>query len=138
MKILFLDDKQERHRRFMQEHIGCSVVQVYTAREAIEQLEASRQRGEAWDVISLDHDLTEAHELACIRGLPLPPAGDGSGYDVALWMAEHKVAARAVVLHSFNQAGAERMARVLRMRYRPYRLPFGTPRPELFQQEVPR
>lgn len=131
MRILFLDDNAERHRKFLQEHIGCDVVQAWTAKEAIAALAAAALVGREWDLVSLDHDLSDDQQLACVRGEDIAKAGEGTGYDVALWMEEHPVKVRHVVVHSFNPTGAERMAKALR-HYRARRLPFGTWRAEAF------
>jgi hypothetical protein len=38
MKILFLDDDEDRHRKFKMQTIGCDVTHVYTYDEAIAAL----------------------------------------------------------------------------------------------------
>src|SRR5689334_19670090 len=73
MKILFLDDMEERHRLFKIRNIGRDVTHVYNAKEAIEALNSTK-----FDVVSLDHDLSIDTIML------MPGEGEGSGYDVAL------------------------------------------------------
>lgn len=123
MKILFLDDNEARHKRFLREHIGCDVHQVWTADQAIGLLE---EDPDGWDLISLDHDLNDAQQLACIMDEPLPAFGEKTGYDVACWMEECFVDVKDIVIHSFNNQGAARMYQALEKTYPSVRrIPFG-------------
>lgn len=101
MKILFLDDDPTRHAKFRMAHIGRDVTYVWTATEAIEEM-----KEQFFDHMSLDHD------LAAQLNMELPPVGEGSGYDVALYIAElpKEKQPKLVVVHSFNPEGARRMA----------------------------
>lgn len=105
MKILFLDDDPTRHTRFKQAHIGSDVTYVWTAEEAIKALNEN-----VFDEVSLDHD------LAAQLNMQLPAVGEGSGYDVALFIAglpEDKLP-KVAVIHSFNPEGAHRMGMALK------------------------
>lgn len=100
MKVLFLDDDPTRHAKFRQAHIGVDVNYVWTAKEAIEAMAE-----EYFEQMSLDHD------LAAQLNMELPPEGEGSGYDVALHIAQlpEDKRPKLVVIHSFNPEGARRM-----------------------------
>ncbi len=104
MKVLFLDDDPLRHAKFRKAHIGVDVTYVWTADEAIEELKEN-----TFDQVSLDHD------LAAQKNMELPPAGEGSGYDVALFIASMPMnkQPKLAVIHSFNPEGARRMRIVL-------------------------
>lgn len=117
MKILFLDDDEERHRIFKGMSIGHSVDHVRTVEEAILQL-----NHKAYDFICLDHDLS---------GLTFVNSEDpaGTGYTVACHMASMKHMPRPiqVVVHSFNPEGAHRMALKLEEAgFKIVQAPFGT------------
>lgn len=122
MKILFLDDNPERHRRFAQSHIGEEVTQVDTAERAIDTLEGDPR----WDIVSLDHDLSFEQQMACVKGEALPAKGDGSGYDVALWMRRNAryLQIGHVIIHSFNPGGVDRMYSALREEFNVEKRPF--------------
>jgi len=53
MKVLFLDDDQNRHNVFRPNAIGCHVDNAFTAQEAIDLLD----NNDDYDVVFLDHDL---------------------------------------------------------------------------------
>lgn len=105
MKVLFLDDDPERHRRFAMAHIGCDVTYMWVVAEAIAALDREHHHQ-----ASLDHDLG-----GVASQLTLPEAGESSGYDVALHIASMPADRRPdlVVVHSFNPEGARRMVRAL-------------------------
>lgn len=110
MKILFLDDDEVRHRSMMPKLIGHDVVQAYSAEEAIKALEVS----EAFDLVFLDHDLSNEHYASAVTG----EVGEleGTGYDVAVFIAETLQRDRlpkAVVVHTMNPSGASRMMAAL-------------------------
>lgn len=105
MKILFLDDDEQRHKLFKKAHIRKNVTYIWTAQGAIDAL-----TNEYFDEVSLDHDLAPS------LNMQLPSKGDGSGYDVALFisnLSKDKLP-KVVILHSFNPAGAKRMYAALR------------------------
>ena len=113
LKILFLDDDKERHkafsktmdRRLDQKGWGHEITYVWTANEAISKLKT-----EVFDEVFLDHDLGgESSQMT------LPNSGQGSGYDVACFIATFPIEKRpnSVIIHSWNPEGANRMARAL-------------------------
>lgn len=116
LRILFLDDDEDRHDKFRAGTIGHDVAHVRTAVEAVKVLDAvDKFQAAPWDLICLDHDLTPGHQLVYLRGQPLPGLGEGTGYDVADWLRRHtEVRARLVVLHTFNEHGRTRMYAALR------------------------
>lgn len=107
MRILFLDDDEERQRRFLHANIGHVVVQARTAAEAIAALE----REEQFDAASLDHDLDP---YATMGQTPRDPTGQAV---VDAMVSRPRLRAKLpteIVLHSFNRDGARRMAMTLR------------------------
>ena len=104
MKILFLDDMEVRHQHFRMQSIGSIVTHVYDAKSAIDKLST-----ESFDVASLDHDLSVDTIML------MPDKGEGSGYDVALFIAALPPDRRpaTVIIHSLNPAGSERMIKAL-------------------------
>lgn len=100
MKILFLDDDEQRHDAFRRESIGHDVRHVRTVEQAIKAL---REHG-PYDVASLDHDLGREHYAS----------GPGHGYDVAVFLEEHTaLCPPTVIVHSYNPNGARRMLAAL-------------------------
>ena len=123
MRILFLDDDEERHKRFRMETIGCDVVHVRTVAECIQAI----MENEPFDEFSLDHDL---------GGQVYVQEEQGTGTEVARWIAEKMPEDKRperVIVHSFNFEGSKRMLGLLRgAGIHAYRLPFGlSPRQRL-------
>lgn len=101
MRILFLDDDEERHRKYRERSAGHDVWHVHGAQQAIAALRASGP----FDVADLDHDL---------EGLQMvEPGTPGHGLDVARFIAENPACARLVVLHTFNEPAAMAMLEAL-------------------------
>jgi CheY-like chemotaxis protein len=96
MRILYLDDMQERHDYFDRKHRHDDVTHVYSHVEAVRALATFP----AFDLASLDHDL-----------------GDGeTGYYTAKYIAEVLTPEKRpleVIVHSFNTVGAPLMVAVL-------------------------
>lgn len=104
MRVLFLDDDRERHRIFRQNAIGHDLVQAWSYEDALAAL-----AGERFDQVFLDHDLSDQAAM----GTPGP--GEKTGLDAAVLLAALPDDRRPqlVVIHSYNPAGAQRMAFVL-------------------------
>ena len=121
MKVLFLDDDKNRHYTFRKNNIGLDITFTWTAEEAIEAL-----KNNLFEEVSLDHDLRYEANLT------LPPKGEGSGYDVACYIASMPKEKRPskVIIHSLNPAGAFRMGQALKEcrldGMRIIRAPFGS------------
>jgi CheY-like chemotaxis protein len=116
--FLFLDDDQNRHDAFRKMvPNGHQTVYVYTAEDAISELAK-----EAFDVVFLDHDL---------GGKTFVPS-DGpepTGYTVAKWIQDNqdRVKIGQIIVHSFNQPGAQNIACAIRATKIPVTLAaFGT------------
>jgi CheY-like chemotaxis protein len=104
MRVLILDDDQERHEAFAFRFAGrgTTAVHVHSAVEAVEALsDASLER---FGLAQLDHDLD-----------PDFRSNTPNGLIVAEYIAAMPVERRPafVVIHSWNPAGAARMARAL-------------------------
>lgn len=99
MKILILEDSGERIFKFKEKLIRQEVTITDKPKECIEYLKSSD-----WDYICLDHDLSNVFEKP----------GEGTGYEVARWIAENpERAPRHILLHTMNNVGASAMMLVL-------------------------
>lgn len=95
LKILILEDSSERIFEFKKRLIGHDVVFTKDTKECIQYLKESR-----WDLICLDHDLSNVFEAP----------GEGTGYEVAKWIADHKrKAPKQILIHTMNNVGASAM-----------------------------
>jgi hypothetical protein len=101
MKILFLDDQDNRHKIFIGSHKSHDIISAYTADEAIEFI----RNQSPFDLVSLDHDL---------GGVYLP-SDENSGYAVAEYIAgmDKEKLPGEIVVHSWNESGAEKMIKKL-------------------------
>jgi hypothetical protein len=104
MKIFFLDDDNERHRRFKMNRIGMDITAVFTYADACAAL-SKTVFDEAW----LDHDLSE------MAAAGRPGKDEKTGTHVAEFIAAMPVEKRPkfVIVHSFNDYGRRRMAAIL-------------------------
>jgi hypothetical protein len=104
MKIFFLDDDKERHRRFKMNRIGADITTAWTCAEACKILSET-----VFDVAYLDHDLSE------LAAAGQPAKDEKTGTDVAEFIASLPEEKRPlhVVLHSFNEYGRRRMQTIL-------------------------
>lgn len=123
MKILFLDDNEERHLLFKKTHIGHDITYVYTYETALEALKTDIFK-EIW----LDHDLSAEMQTAYVAGLS--PPEEKTGYDVAKYIVEEldpdKLPNR-IIIHSMNIPAAKRMQNILKELRIPIKLwPFGS------------
>ncbi len=75
MKILILDDDQNRLNLFKQKLIGHDVICVETAKDAIIELKKNK-----FNIISLDHDL---------GGKVMVESGEGTGWEVAKFLHDY-------------------------------------------------
>ena len=100
MKALILDDTESVHQAFTKNAPGdCILVHTYTVEETLEKLSA-----EKFDVLFLDYDLWGYFN----------PSGQGSGYDVALWLEKNpQFRPKRVIIHSANLSGAEKIFKLL-------------------------
>ncbi len=106
MKILFLDDNPERHKRFLMNRIGMDVTQAWTCEEACKLLSEV-----VFDVAYLDHDLSDEAAAG------IPGQFEKTGTNVAEFIAsmEEDMRPKYVIIHSFNDYGRRRMASILSM-----------------------
>jgi CheY-like chemotaxis protein len=105
-RVLILDDDENRHREFDRILHGLSLLHVYTAAQTISALRDNAP----YDLVCLDHDLGE-HENRALVAKP------GDGTEVALFInrhLEHSHYPKRVLIHSWNSAGRQRMADLIR------------------------
>lgn len=121
MRILVLDDDDERHEKFKHHLQGHNVEHVFTVDGIITVLLAEPN----FDVVFLDHDLNDNWKYKSVSHID----GDNipgyigkcrvelNGVDVASFIAKilpKEKRPKAVVVHSWNPEGAEKMLEVLR------------------------
>jgi hypothetical protein len=106
MRILFLDDMEERWHRFQQARLGQEIDWAETAEAAIRFL-----RENTYDLISLDHDLVFEHYFnVCDHK-------DGlCGMIVAEFIAAHPGCfdRSTIDVHTFNELAGQQMISKLR------------------------
>ena len=105
-RVLILDDDENRHAEFERILHGTSRLHVYTAAQAI----AALRDNAPYDLVCLDHDLGDCQN----RMLAVEP---GDGTEVALFInlhLERRQYPKRVLIHSWNHAGRERMAELIR------------------------
>lgn len=100
MRIFILEDNKERIEQFMQNLEGHDVTISKDPKEAIDII----KNQEPFDYICLDHDMGNVFEQP----------GEGTGYELAAWLAKHpEKKPRKLLIHSMNNVGAAAMMRVL-------------------------
>lgn len=104
---LFLDDLRQPWK-----HGYLGAEWVKTAADAIAMLKTGRVT-----FASLDHDLKEEHYPWNCK--ELPPPGDGTGFDVVLFLKQnpHLWPADGVHVHSANAGGTGRMLEIISNHY---------------------
>jgi len=112
MRILILDDMEPRHETFRKNLEEHDRVHVYSYDEAVKAV----TEGERFDVFYLDHDLMDFHYEAYNAGYVNATEMELTGYTFVLWMIstmELSKRPELVVVHSWNDTGAARMAKAL-------------------------
>ena len=105
MKVLFLDDMEERHLWARKVLHGHELHHVMTADEAADAMMAQK-----FDIASLDHDLSDEQSSGYGGGV-------SDGTVLAKWMATKLPKEKhppMVLIHSMNPAGADRMHDLLK------------------------
>src|SRR3954467_10883234 len=111
MRVLVLDDDNNRHVTFRRNLIGHDVVHVHTYDEAVAAL-----AGERFDVMFLDHDLNlEGVHRSVRRDEETGVEWEMNGAHVAHVIAELPSEKRPdeVFVHSYNPDGASNMIAIL-------------------------
>lgn len=117
MKILILDDDQERHRVFAGYFRGRGDVT-----HVVNFSEFSRQfvRKGPWDLVLLDYDLNlcQPEETVNVDGDEVTATGEHAAMLIAMpWLSGLKGAMKrrppTVIVHSMNETGTKRILRVL-------------------------
>lgn len=112
MRILFLEDDENRIRKARQGFVGHRLVVAVTAEEAVAELNSQQ-----FDLASLDHDL---------GGTVMAESDENSGHAVAKHIAAMS-APPPVIVHSFNPVGAGLMMNCLSGATPCFRALFDTP-----------
>jgi CheY-like chemotaxis protein len=109
MRIFFLDDSNERVKKFRKNSVGHNVDYAESAEQAIEMLKRNR-----YDLIYLDHDLAAEHYNGSYTTAK-------TGYDVAKKLAEYEHLYGAIVFaHTLNHSGALNILSVLKHNFEVY------------------
>lgn len=104
MKIFFLDDDKDRHRKFKMNRIGMDITAVWTYADACAALEKT-----VFDVAHLDHDLSEM----AAAGKPAPDEKTGTHVAEFIVSLPPERRPRLIVIHTFNREGRRRMGKIL-------------------------
>jgi CheY-like chemotaxis protein len=102
-RVLILDDDECRHEVFRKLLDSCFRVHVFTAQDAIKQLQTTQ-----FDLVFLDHDL----DMQSRDGVD-----PGCGMDVAEFINLHMsmdLHPKLVLIHSWNKPAANEMANLIR------------------------
>jgi CheY-like chemotaxis protein len=113
MRILVLDDMEERHKAFGRWYDGDhTVVHVWTAPRACRLLTSEKR----FDVAFLDHDLRPEHYYSYLAGAGDEPTDHGTGMQVVNEIVKLPSELRPVqaVVHSWNTDRAHEMVQRLR------------------------
>lgn len=126
MKILFLDDMEERHRQFekyvQKEYPRAKIVHCYSADEAIDCLNDAIINQYYIDEVMLDHDLSIDDIMCEIT----EQTKEKTGMEVVNFMVANKVDVGHVTVHSMNgPARAEMFARLRDASYNVSAIPFS-------------
>lgn len=106
MRVLILDDIQERHDAFGKLHEADECVHAYTHEQACDAL----LNQEPFDLAYLDHDLADFQSTGYMGN------EERTGTDVCVFLVRFVDKDRRperVVIHSWNPDGARRMRRIL-------------------------
>lgn len=115
IKLLFLDDNIARHKLFLTWYRGGD--HCYGYDDCVRLLSENK-----YDVVSLDHDLSENDEY-CVPGVTNKGR---TGTDVAKFIAQLSAKPNVAIIHSYNPIGAAYMAEILRIAgVVVYKIPFG-------------
>lgn len=108
LKWLILDDMESRHIEFIKitQFLDVDCEHVWNASEAI-----SRLKNKEFDVVWLDHDLSDEHYS--IEG-QANPVNEGTGAEVAEFIATMKEPPKRICIHSWNPVGVENMCNILK------------------------
>lgn len=100
MRVLIVEDDDTRCVWFQQQFANADLDVTSDVQKAFEWLTARD-----YDVILLDHDLTEEHYLSDA------PDDEHTGYAIAAWLAAHpdRQLDSTIIIHSLNFQGTERM-----------------------------
>lgn len=115
MKILVLEDDQNRIKRFSQELIGNSLDICERAEEAIKLL-----KEKDYDVVFLDHDLGGQ--------IYVDPLESNTGYEVIRFLARNITNTKAnFIVHSMNSVGDSMVKSLKAKNYKAVRAVFNSP-----------
>lgn len=123
MRILVVEDDNERINWFRRQAIGIPLVVVKTAAEGLELL-----RQNEYTQIFLDHDLADHHYRAYDGVTCTGEFDEETGFAVAQFLGANPETSKdaEIFVHSLNEPAAQRMIRELHKGRRTYyRIPFN-------------
>lgn len=116
MRVLFLDDNENRHKIFQHVTKNKEITHIdwaQTAEDAIKYLSNNQK----YDIICFDHDLGEEHENIRAKNIETTEYGATmTGYDVAIFLVtelEEELQPTYAIVHSFNTHGSRRITAAL-------------------------
>lgn len=116
---MILDDMESRHLEFIRttQFLNVDCEHVWNASEAI-----SRLKNKEFDLVFLDHDLSDEHYS--IEG-QTNPVNEGTGAEVAEFIAQMEKPPGIVVIHSWNPVGVLNMVNIIKYKTNFYVSKFG-------------
>lgn len=123
MRILIVEDSEDRLNWFRYQAIGIPTDIAKTAKEGLEFLSKNE-----YTQIFLDHDLADHHYVLVFKGLESDVYDEETGFAVAKFLAENptKSPEAQIIVHSLNEYASGRMMNELKKAgRRPLRIPFS-------------
>ena len=116
MRVLFLDDNENRHKALKRVVIGTGITHVDWAQDAEAAIKCLNDNPK-YDIICFDHDLSDEHYSAFIEhGENADYGTTMTGYDVAVFLVtelEEEKQPDYAIVHTFNSDGAKRITAAL-------------------------
>lgn len=105
MRILILEDNHWRNHWFIENFKGHALTMCDSVQTALKWVTKNE-----FDILFLDHDLSDAHYEAALNGQSIT---EGTGYEVAKVIPETINKDKPVIIHSMNPVGGKRMKLVI-------------------------
>jgi len=122
MRILIVEDSEDRLNWFRYQAIGIVTDIAKTAAEGLEFLKQNE-----YTQVFLDHDLADHHYVAVFEGLESDIYDEETGFAVAKFLADNSDKSKdaEIIVHSLNEYASERMMNeLIKAGRKPTRIPF--------------
>jgi hypothetical protein len=110
MRVLILDDMNERHIGFTHHLKGHTLFHAYNMSAAQRMLQEQHDKGTPIEMACLDHDLgDEDPEIADFFYDSIGAKKYYTGSNFAYWLSRQDFCPRKILIHSWNDHGAQEM-----------------------------